>query len=38
MLRDYFPNTEEGCKLYGGFLMKESQQKNYVVVLLQEKE
>ena len=24
MLRDYFPNTEEGCKLYGGFLMDET--------------
>lgn len=24
MLRDYFPNTDEGCKLYGGFLMDET--------------
>lgn len=24
MLRDYFPHTDEGCKLYGGFLMDET--------------
>jgi len=24
MLRDYFPNTDEGCKLYGGFLKDET--------------
>jgi NTP pyrophosphatase (non-canonical NTP hydrolase) len=24
MLRDYFPNTEEGCKLYNGFLVDET--------------